>query len=84
MNFTHLSYLIPVVIFISIYVFFYLKIEKQFFTWVKDHWFYKRSMANKVSGILYIVGFSLICLALLDLRGPEQRIKGNSVDQKTI
>jgi len=84
MSFIHLSYLIPLVIFLVVYVYLILNSDKKFFKWVEDHWFYKRSLLNKVSTLLYILGFSLICLAMLDLRGPEEHVKGKSVDQKTI
>lgn len=84
MTFVHLSYLLPIIIFVGIYIYFTYRSENNFFQWVQDHWFYKRSNLNKLSSFIWMAGFALICLALLDLRGQEERIKGNSVDQKTI
>jgi Ca-activated chloride channel family protein len=58
--------------------------EKAFFTWVKDHWFYDRSLSSKVGSLSFLLGVVLLMLALLDLRGPEEKIEGKVSDQKTI
>lgn len=84
MNFIHLSYFIPICIFISLYLYFLFRSDRDFYSWIQDYWFYKRSLLSKLSTLAWGLGFSLICLALLDLRGPEKRIQGNSIDQKTI
>lgn len=84
MNFNNLSYLVPILVFLVIFCFFYFKFKKSFLNWVEDHWFYKPSFANKLSSLLYLSGLTLITLALLDLRGPEKRVKGIAQSQKTI
>lgn len=62
----------------------FVRSKTKFNQWVKDHWFYEASLASKLQTIFYVIALSLITLALLDLRGPEKRIKGNKQEQKTL
>ncbi|MDP7321289.1 MAG: VWA domain-containing protein [Bacteriovoracaceae bacterium] len=84
MSFLHIEYFIPISVGLFIYAYFYLKHNKRFFSWVKDYWFYDRSVAHKISSWMYLLGLSLLMLALLDLRGPEKNINAKTVDQKTV
>lgn len=84
MSFTQSEYLIPLILALVIIIIVSLRIESSFFSWVKDHWFFKRSKKSIFASILYYVGLFLIGLALLDLRGPEEYITGKVSDQKTI
>ena len=84
MKFMHLEYIIPITIAIVFYCLFYFRLTEKFYQWIKDHWFYRRSLWTKLSLALHLVGISLILLALMDLRGPEKRVKGSKVEQKTI
>ena len=83
-SFNNFSFIVPVLIFIGFFSFFYLRYRTRFFSWVEDHWFFKQSIASRISTYLYLVGFTLLALALLDLRGPEKRIKGAKQDTKTV
>ncbi len=84
MNFLYSEYLILILLGFACFVYFSLKQENRFFKWVKDHWFYERSLKNRLSGILFFFGILFLSLALLDLRGPEKSITGKISDQKTI
>lgn len=84
MTLNNLNYLFPVVVFLAIFFFLYFRNRRNFFQWVEDHWFFKQSLLNKFSTYLYFAGIVLVVLAMLDLRGAEKRIKGASLDQKTI
>lgn len=84
MTFVNMNFALPIIIFLGLFFFFYIKSRTNFFRWVEDHWFYRQSLLNKFSTYLYIVGMVLIVLALLDLRGAEKRIKGTSQETKTV
>lgn len=84
MSFNYGQYFIVVLLGWILFLIFYLKNQKSFFAWVKDHWFYERSFTNKISSIFYITGILLLALALLDLRGEEKLVTGKQTDQKTI
>ena len=84
MSFEYPQYIFLVIIIWAVFVYLYRRQVKAFFDWVKDHWFYDRSKAHALSSVLYCVGLLLLGLALLDLRGPEKHITGQTVDQKTI
>ena len=84
MNFNNFSYFLPIIGFLLIFYFFYFKYKKAFLSWIEDHWFYRPSLSYKLSTFFYVIGLTLITLALLDLRGPEKRVKGTTQDQKTI
>src|SRR5690606_7959472 len=43
-----------------------------------------RSFVSHISKICFLVGFSLLALSLLDLRGPEERIKAQVPSKRTI
>ena len=58
--------------------------DNKFFTWIKTYWFYKRSWMSRVSSFFYLLGITGILFSLLDLRGPEEKIKSNIPDQRTI
>lgn len=80
-NLTLLPFLI---IFLAVYVFWFLRKEKRFFEFIKDHWFYRRTFSHKISTVFYILGLVGIVLSLIDLRGPEELIKSKTANQKTI
>tara|TARA_Y100001936_G_scaffold252650_1_gene313305 strand:+ start:7107 stop:8828 length:1722 start_codon:yes stop_codon:yes gene_type:complete len=84
MSFNQLNLLPLVIVGLVIFWLATLRAEKKYYQWVLDHWFFKQSLLSKVSSIFYFLGFTFLLLALLDLRGKEQRVTGKSVDQKTV
>ena len=84
MKFMHLEYVIPILLFFVIYVFYNVKIEKKFFKWVEDHWFFKTRMKFKISTYLYFGGILLLLIGFLDPRGAEKHVSVKSSDLKTI
>lgn len=84
MSFEYSQYLILVIFLWIGFSYFYLKSTKGFFSWVKDHWFFKQSIQHKISTGLYCLGLLFLSLALLDFRGPEKIITSNTPDQRTI
>ena len=84
MTFNNMNYLLPVIAFLAVFFYLYFRNRLKFFKWVEDHWFYKQSLLNKFSTYLYFLGMVLMVLGLLDLRGPEKRVKGAAQDNKTV
>ncbi len=84
MSFINTQYLPILLITFIIFVLIYNRFNSKFFTWVESYWFLKRSLVNRIANLLYYLSILLLLLSLLDLRGPEKKIKGNLPDQKTI
>ncbi len=53
-------------------------------SFIHNTWFKNPTKINTLRFILKVVGFSLLLIALLDFRGPEEKIESNIPDQKTI
>ena len=84
MNFTNTQYL-PHIIGASLFLLILFSfLNRKYFTWIKTYWFFERSWTSRISAFFYILSLFLMMAALLDLRGPEQKIKTNLPDQKTI
>jgi len=64
-----------------IYIYF---VEKKYYLWVRDYWFYKRSRISKISTLFLLLGMFLLLLSLLDLRDVPQKIETKIPLQKTI
>ncbi len=84
MNFEYHKYLVIVVPLLITYFYFFRRNDKQFFQWVEDHWFLKRSVSSKISRVFFFIAMAILVLATLDLRGPEEKIETSIPDQKTI
>jgi len=84
MSFVYQNYFYIVVAAIIIYCFIVNREENKFFSFVERFWFKKRSFVSHISKICFLVGFSLLALSLLDLRGPEERIKAQVPSKRTI
>jgi len=84
MSFINTQYLPVILIVFIIFITIYNRFNSKFFAWVESYWFLKRSLINRLSGFFYYLSILLLLLSLLDLRGPEKKIKGNLPDQKTI
>jgi Ca-activated chloride channel family protein len=80
-NTTYLPHIIAGIIFLWILLFWF---NRKYFNWVKTYWFFDRSWMSRISALFYIVGISLMLISLLDLRGPEEKIKSSLPDQRTI
>ena len=75
----------PVVLFFGIVFILYVRrYEAKYFNWVKDHFFFNRSISSKISSLFYIIGIFLLLISLLDFRGPEEKIEADIPDQRTI
>lgn len=83
MKFLNLAWLPAVLGALGVFWFLVFRVERRYYQWIRDHWFYRRSFAGKASSWLYFAGFALLLAALLDPRGPERRVAGKIGDQKT-
>ncbi|PIK14465.1 VWA domain-containing protein [Halobacteriovorax sp. JY17] len=84
MSFEYHKYLAIAVPLLVVHFYFFRRNDKEFFQWVEDHWFLKRSISSKVSRLFFFVAMALLALSTLDLRGPEEKIETSIPDQKTI
>ena len=84
MNFNNLSYLPGLIALFAVFAVVMIMIELKFFRMVKTYWFYKRSIFSYISTVLFLGGLGLFLFSLLDLRGPEQRIKTPVPNDRTI
>ncbi len=84
MNFQHLDHLPFLILGLFVFIVAIIWLEIKFFSMVRLYWFYKRSFFSYLSTFLLIIGFSLLVLSLLDLRGPEEKIKAGVPTERTI
>lgn len=57
---------------------------KRSHSYVREYWFLKTSLSSKFSHLFLIISFVFLLIALLDLRGEEEKINAKVPDQKTI
>lgn len=62
----------------------WLWIEAKFFHWVKEYWLLKRSVVQKLSTALILLGFIFMSIILMDPREGEIKVKGTIRQDKTI
>jgi len=84
MNFTNTQYLPHIILGSIAFSILIVYLNHKYFKWVKTYWFFERTWLNRFSTVLYILSLFLMLVSLLDLRGPEEKIKTNLPDQKTI
>lgn len=84
MSFVNTQFLIYAIVAILVIAIFLNRFNANYFKWVKSYWFFERTWASRISSFLYILSLLLFMLALLDLRGPEKKIRASLPDQRTI
>lgn len=84
MNFNHLGYLPGLIVILLVFVAIIFVMEKKFFRIIKTYWFFNRSVFSYLSSILFLAGMSGLLFSLLDLRGPEEKIKTEVPQDRTI
>jgi Ca-activated chloride channel family protein len=60
------------------------RLNASYFKWVKSYWFFDRTWISRFSSFFYMLSLFLLLLSLLDLRGPEKKIRASLPDQRTI
>lgn len=58
--------------------------EKKFFRFIQLYWFYRRSVYSYLSSFFFALGMVGLLVSLLDLRGPEEKIKTPTPKERTI
>lgn len=84
MNFNQLQYWPGLLVLFSIFISIVLILEKRFFSIIKTYWFYNRSWFSYISTFLFLVGVGGLLLSVLDLRGPEEKVKMDVPTDRTI
>lgn len=84
MNFVYQNYLIVLAAVLAVYVLVLIRQENKFFSYVERFWFKKKSWFYQCSRLFFICGMILLSLSVLDLRGPEERIKTQVPSKRTI
>jgi Ca-activated chloride channel family protein len=84
MNFNQLNYWPGLLVLFSVFFFVVLLMEKRFFRFVKTYWFFGRSFFSYVSSFLFLAGMGGLLFSLLDVRGPEEKIKMSVPSERTI
>lgn len=84
MNFNQFHYWPGILLMFAVFLMIVLLMEKRFFRFVKTFWFYKRSFFSYVSSILFLAGMAGLLISLLDIRGPEEKIKTEVPSDRTI
>lgn len=84
MNFNQMSYLPGILVVALVLLSVVVLMEKRFFSFVRIYWFYRRSLFSYISSFLFILGMCGLVLSLLDIRGPEEKIKMAVPSDRTI
>ena len=84
MKFEHMGYLPWILMAFSVLLITTIWLERKFFKLVKLYWFYNRSIFSYISSLLFCVGMGMLLFSLLDLRGPEEKIKSGVPTERTI
>lgn len=84
MNFNHLNYWPGLLALFVLFAFIVIISEKRFFKFVKTYWFYGRSTLSYISSLLFLLGIGGLLLSLLDIRGPEEKVKVEVPTERTI
>ena len=84
MSFIHMSYLPWILLGFAIFMVLIFIFEYRYFKWVRRYWFLRRSFISYLSTLFYLAGVLCLLVSLLDLRGPETKIKSQIPDQKTV
>lgn len=84
MNFVNTQYLLFAMG--AIFLIFVLlnRLNAHFFKWIKSYWFFERTWFSKISSFFYLLSLFLFMISLLDLRGPEKKVRASLPDQQTI
>lgn len=84
MSFLNSHYLIYIIMAYVVLMAVLFKINRGYFQWIKTYWFFEQSNWNKVANFFYGLAIFLFLLSLLDLRGPETKVRASLPDQRTI
>lgn len=84
MSFINSHYFIYIIIAYVVLMAVLFKINRGYFKWIKTYWFFEQSNWNKVANFFYGLAIFLFLLSLLDLRGPETKVRASLPDQRTI
>jgi len=84
MNFENLNYAPFVFIFFLVLSLSTILLEHRFYKMVRLYWFYKRSLFSIISTMFFLFGMGVLFVSLLDLRGPEEKIKAGVPTERTI
>jgi len=84
MNFNQMSYWPGILIVALVLISLVLMLENRFFKFVKTYWFFRRSVFSYISSLLFVLGMGGLLFSLLDIRGPEEKIKMDVPSDRTI
>lgn len=84
MNFLKLDYLLPIMIVFVVFAILLFKKKASLDIFIKKTFFKNPSKILHIRRLFLLLGTALLLIALLDPRGPEERIESNIPDQKTI
>ena len=80
----NLNYFFHGVCFFILFSFIVWRNEKKHFSFVNKHWFYTKTYASKIKVLFYLIGFMLLGISLLDIRGKQNKILTSLPSQKTL
>lgn len=84
MNFNNWALLPFIVLAAVLFVFAVGFFERRFFAFIRTYWFYRRSTWSYLSSFFFSLGILGLLLSLLDLRGPEEKLKTPTPKERTL
>jgi len=83
-NFNRIELVIPVVFIAIVMMTLFTRKDAQIKKIIKDNWLLKETPMLRLRQAILYLGFFLVFISLLDLRGPVEQIEGSVPDQKTL
>ncbi len=84
MNFQQLPYLPAILLAFVGFVGLVVYLERRFFGLIQKYWFYRRSAFSYLSSLCLLLGMGGLLGSLLDVRGPEEKVKTRLPTDRTI
>jgi len=84
MNFYNWSILPFILVAAVIFLAVVTVLERRFFRFIQLYWFYRRSIFSYLSSFFFSLGMFGLLISLLDLRGPEEKIKTPTPKERTV
>ena len=84
MIFLRIEYLALLLIAMAALITFIMLFDHKYFSWIREHWLFNRSLSNLLSSFCFILGICFISIIVLDPREKEIKIPTPVKQSKTV
>lgn len=84
MKIAHLGWMPVAIIFCLVFAVILFRFSQRRNNWVYQYWMLQETSRSKIARLLVIVSVFLLAIALLDIRGPEEKVSLDVPEKKTM